>query len=116
MITQEEHNQIVMDVLEKILLKMPELIGNLMKHHAYMHELNQKFYKKYPEFKSHTKTVQSVLEKFESENTFMDYNMLIEKAAPEIKRRIQLTSKLNFDTIKYPNLDDYLQENNNGLI
>jgi len=99
-ITQEEIDKIIFKVTESVLLRMPEVIGNLMRNHAENNKLVKKFYESYPDFKSDPLSVQSVVQKTEQDNPGVSYDKILEKAAPLIKKRIQDVKGLNFDSIK----------------
>lgn len=115
MITTEEKQQIVDEVMERILLSLPELIGNLMTSHMALLKMNREFYKNNVEFAKHKDVVASVVEKVEGDNPGMNYNEILKKAVPLIKERLNITSKLNIDSVSRPsrNLDN-INFNNNG--
>ena len=50
MLTQEEKDEIINAAVERTLLAIPDVVGNLMANHAMLHKLNSEFYKKYKEF------------------------------------------------------------------
>ncbi len=97
---EEELNKIVELAVEKILVRMPEVVGNLMKHHAKMLQLNQKFYTDNPDFQKHKKVVVDVLEDLEGKNPHIKYEQLLEKATPAIKDRIGVMSNLDMNNVK----------------
>lgn len=122
MITEEEKKEIINTTIEKILLIIPETIGNLMASHATMHKINAKFYKDYPEFKDKKNIVSSVIEMIEGKNPLESYEKILEKAVPEIRNRIKVTSSLNMqDITKCPDRDmkslvaDF-DKSNNGIL
>ena len=100
MITQEEHNKIVQEVIETILNRMPEVIGNLMTQHAEGNKIKKEFYDANPEFKNHGLVVASVVEELEGKDLTTDYKTILKNAVPEIKKRLALVDSLSFDTIK----------------
>ncbi|MHA1481887.1 MAG: hypothetical protein ACTSQA_00430 [Candidatus Heimdallarchaeaceae archaeon] len=95
MITQEERDSIINEAVEKTLLSIPEVIGNLMANHAALHKINNKFYKDHPEFSTRRDIVQTVVEMVEGKNPTMQYEDILEKAVPEIKRMITISSDIN---------------------
>ena len=116
-LSQEDMDKIVSCAVEKILLRIPEIIGNLIQNHAEIHKLNKDFYSKYPDFKTHRDSVQSVLHEMELENPAMEYEELLKLAAPNIKERIMTVQKLNTDSVMPRNkLDFKLSQADNGAM
>lgn len=106
MITEIEKQEIVDKAAEKVLLRLPEVMGNLMANHAAMAKLNSQFYKDNPEFTSYKDSVVSVIEMIEGKDPTADYKDILKKSVPEIKKRISLLSKLNTDNVAAkPNRD-----------
>jgi hypothetical protein len=90
MITDEERQAIINEAVEKALLKLPEVVGNLMANHAASIKANREFYEAHPELKDHKEIVVSVLEKLESENPGVPYTQLLTKALPIIKDHLKI--------------------------
>ena len=88
MITEEEKQEIIDLAVQKAMLMLPEVVGNLMAQHAALSKLNSKFYADHPEFKEHKPVVASVIEKVEGSNPLIKYEDLLAKAVPEIKKRL----------------------------
>jgi len=105
MITEEEKQEIIGLAVEKALLMLPEVVGNMMKQHATMSKLNSKFYADYPEFQKHKDAVVSVIEKLDAENPFINYEDLLVKAVPEIRKRITLVKMMDVVNTPSPNRD-----------
>lgn len=97
MLTQEEKDEIINAAVEKAMLILPEVVGNLIVNHVALHKMNKKFYETYPEFKDKKDVVQSVVEMVEGKNPLLDYSEILEKAAPEIRTRLGLTSGMNMN-------------------
>jgi hypothetical protein len=97
MITEEEKQEIINKAVEKALLMLPEVVGNLMANHATMHKTNSEFYKQYPEFASRKDIVASVLEKIDADNPFMKHEDLLQKAVPNIRQRIEMTKGVDMN-------------------
>ena len=95
MITEEERNEIIDKAVEKAMLVLPEVVGNLITQHITLTKLNSEFYNTHPEFKDKKDIVASVIEMMDSENPLMDYKELLNKAVPKIKERIKLTNEIN---------------------
>jgi len=98
MITEEEKEEIIAAASERMLLAIPEVVGNLMSNHAALHKINVKFYKEHPEFAERKDVVQAVVEMLEGQNPLMKYEELLEKAVPEIKRRLLAIKDLDTTT------------------
>jgi hypothetical protein len=104
-LTDEEKNEIVNLAVEKALLMLPEVVGNMMKQHATMSKLNSQFYSDYPEFKDQKDAVVSVIERIDAENPFTKYEDILAKAVPEIRKRIELVKSMSMNTVPSPNRD-----------
>jgi len=118
MVTQEEKDEIIALAVEKTLLSIPDVIGNLITNHAALHKLNSEFYKAHPEFAGRKDIVQSVVEVIEGKNPFMKYDEILEKAVPEIKRRMIATQDVNVIDIPKDIQRDFskLNTSTNGVI
>ena len=92
-------------VIEKVLLMIPEVIGNLITHHMSMKDTNQEFYKKHSELVNHKEVVAKVLEKVEGENPLLSHQKLLEKALPKIQEQVKLSNGLSMDIVDVPSLD-----------
>lgn len=101
--TQEERESIIAEALERAMLIMPEVIGNLMATQAAHAQINKKFYAEHPEFRGKEMIVASVIEQLDGQNPGIDYGELIEKAIPAIKERIEQTK--NLDVTSAPAVD-----------
>ena len=95
MITPEEKEEIINAAVERTLLSIPEVIGNLMANHAALHKINLQFYKEHPEFAGRKDVVQSAVEMVEGKNPIMDYEDILIKATPEIQRRLSIIKNVN---------------------
>lgn len=99
MIPEEEKQEIIDLAVEKALLLIPSVVGNMMAAQAALLENNKKFYGKYPEFKNHKDAVMSVVEQIEGNNPLLDHKDILNKAVPKIRERINTLGKLNLDTV-----------------
>ena len=68
MISEEERRSIINEAVEKTLLKIPEVVGNLMSTYADKIRTSEKFYSQYPEFNKHRQIVASAIEELESKS------------------------------------------------
>lgn len=100
MITQEEKEEIIAAAVERTLLAIPDVIGNLMANHAMLHKLNSQFYKDHPEFAKRKDIVQAVVEYTEGKNPLSKYEDILQKAVPEIERRLLIAKDVNVDTVQ----------------
>lgn len=99
MITEKEKQEIIDAAVEKALLLIPEVVGNMMTNHVAMTKINSKFYKDNPEFKDHKDAVVSVIEMIEGQDPTVDYKEILEKSIPEIKKRISTMAKMDIKDI-----------------
>ena len=113
MLTEEEKNEIVDMVVdrvgditvERLLLSIPEVVGNLMASAAALTKTNKEFYDKHKEFSKHRDVVASVVEQTEGKNPLLSHAELLEKAVPDIKRRIKTMDGLDMKNVtSKPNL------------
>lgn len=99
MITQEEKEEIIAAAVERTLLAIPDVIGNLMANHAMLHKLNSQFYKDHPEFAKRKDIVQAAVEYVEGKNPLLKYEEILQKAVPEIERRMIAAKDVNVDSV-----------------
>jgi hypothetical protein len=103
---EQEKQEIIDLAVEKSLLMIPEVVGNLMTQMVTYQKLNSKFYKRYPEFKDKEDVVASVVEMIDGQNPTIEYNEILKKAVPKIRERIQMTKGLSTTTVTVePNRD-----------
>ena len=120
MVTEEEKEEIIAAAVEKTLLLIPEVIGNLMANHAALHKINAKFYGDYPEFTKNKDVVQSVVEMLEGKNPLTEYPDLLEKAVPEVRKRLEIMKNINLSDMPseiprdFSNVD--FSQNSNGEV
>lgn len=113
--TSEEEDKIVLKVIERVLNLMPEVIGNLMATHDSNNKIKDAFYKKYPEFKSHTEIVRSLVEQSEGKALNQDYEKILEDAVPKIREQIRIKSSLDVKNVaSKDSLSLKLDTNTNG--
>lgn len=102
MITKEERQSIINEAVEKVLLMIPDTMGNLMTNHMALLEMNKKFYLKHPELRDKKDIVTSVVEMIEGRDPTVDYEEILRQAVPEIKKRIAQTSNLDYNVPTKP--------------
>jgi len=96
--------EIIDAAVEKALLAIPEVVGNLMAQHATYNKLNSQFYSDHPELKNKKEVVAAVIEMMDSQNPGIEYSKLLEKALPEIRKRVAMTDNMSVTSIS-PNLN-----------
>jgi len=118
MITQEERDEIISLAVERTLLSIPEVVGNLMANHAALHKINLKFYQEYPEFRGKKDVVQSVVEMVEGKNPLLSYEEILTKAVPEIKQRLLVMNDLNMTEVakNIPRDFSHVDLSSNGVL
>lgn len=92
-------NEAVNKAIEKMLLIMPETIGNLITSHIALNKINAKFYADYPEFKDKKGIVQSVIEMIENKNPLAKYEDILTEAVPKIRERINIMQGLDMKSV-----------------
>lgn len=112
-LTKEQMDKLVYQVTEKVLLRIPEVLGNLMQNKAVTMKLYEKFYSEHPEFKDDPLTVRSVISKNELANPDKTYEEILNLSVPEITQRMKTINSLDFKKIKQV---DELKRNFNGNI
>ena len=106
-----ERQQLKDEIVEQLLLALPEVIGNLITNHISMLKRNKEFYQKYPEFRDKKDIVASVIEMVEGQNINANYDTILEKAVPEIRARLNLTDKLDITDVHKPTLGELKFDN-----
>lgn len=101
--TEEEKQEIINRTAEKVLLSIPEVLGNLMTQHAMLRNMNETFYRENPDMKDHKDVVVSVVEKIEGGNPLAKYEDILKQAVPEIRQRILTMKSLDMKNTVRPN-------------
>lgn len=103
MIDEKERQSIIEEAInkavEKTLLSIPEVIGNLMASHAVLHKINTAFYNEYPEFKNEKNVVASVVEMVEGNDPLATYENILKSAVPKIRERILTMKNLDMKNV-----------------
>lgn len=116
-LTQDQLDKIVFTVTEKVLLRMPEVIGHLIMEHTSIQKLTKGFYADHPKFKEDVQSVRSIISKLEKEDVTMEYGDILKKAAPLIAKRIKDIKPLSTGAIDddiHSKLD--MSDNFNGAL
>lgn len=98
-ISNKDFDNIVNAVCEKVLLRMPEIMGNLQMNLAETSKMTKEFYSKYPDFKKDPQTVQSVLNEVDKNNAGMLYSEILDKSVPMIRERMKTVKTLDTTNI-----------------
>ncbi len=101
--TDEERQLIVNECVEKLLLLLPDVIGNLMMEKANALKLDKQFYKDHPEFANNTTLVKEVVDGLRREYPELEYKDILSKAYPLAKQQLKVTSSLDMKTVSKPN-------------
>jgi len=114
MITPKEEQEIINKVTEKLLLTLPEVIGNLITNHIALLDMNKDFYLQHPELRDKKDIVASVVEMIEGRDPTVGYKDILRQAIPEIKERIKQVSGLDLNIPSKPNrhIDDVVFNDN----
>lgn len=97
--TTEDREEIINAAVERALLLIPEVIGNMMVQHATLAKINKKLLADHPEFIGHGDAVKSVVEMVEGKDPLAKYEDILKKAIPKIGARIKALKNINIDTI-----------------
>ncbi len=108
--TPEEREGIINEIIERIYLRLPEIIGNLITNHALKLRLSREFYEKYPDLKDHKTIVASVMERMEAADPSKPIELIMRDAVPEIRRQLKNLKNLNMTEVRKPNLDHGIGE------
>jgi len=113
--TEDERQSIINEITEKLLLNLPNIVGNLITNHAALLELNKEFYLTHPEFRDKKDIVTSVVEMIEGRDPTVDYKEILRQAPAEINKRIAQVKDLTLNAPTKPSrrLKD-LDLNTNG--
>jgi len=115
-ISEKDFNALVLAVTEKVLLRMPEVIGNLMMNHAEVNKLTKDFYGKNPSFKNDPVSVKSVISALEQDNAGMKYDKILELSEPMIRERMITVKSLNIKDLPKKEELDLSFDNSNGVL
>lgn len=99
MVTPEERQEIIDAAVERALLVLPDTVGSLITDHVALNKINTEFYAKYPELRDKKDIVASVIEKIDGESPALDYKDLLEKAVPEIRKRVEIVGSLDMEKV-----------------
>lgn len=97
--TEEEKQDVIDRAVEKALLLLPEVVGNLIVSHVAMNKLTTDFYRQHPEFREHKEALASLVEMVEGRNPGMKYEDILKRVALEMPERIRITQPLNTTTV-----------------
>jgi len=95
MMTEDEKQEIIDRAVEKALLMLPQVVGNLLVSHTAMAKLTEGFYRDHPEFRDNKQAVASVLEMIEGRSPGMRYEDILKEAVPQIRERIRTIQPLD---------------------
>jgi hypothetical protein len=99
-LSKAQEDRIVLQVIEKVLNLMPEVIGNLMSQQASNNTVRKEFYTKYPEFKDHADVVTAVIAGEEGKELGQDLDKVLAEAVPRIREQIKVKSEVNLTGVK----------------
>ena len=102
MITDEERQSIINEAVERTLLMLPDVVGNLIMNQVNLIKLNRTFYDRFPEFKDNKETVASVVEYVEGVSPGLKYEDILTKAVPLIRERMKTVGKLDIKSVTKP--------------
>lgn len=102
MITPEEREEIITASVERALLMLPEVIGQLIQHKVGMKKMVEGFYADNKELIDYKEIVGNVMEEVESKNPGVKPSELMKEALPLIKRRIETVKSVDITRADRP--------------
>ena len=100
--TPEEKELLINEITERMLLRLPDIISNLVSNQAEVERLRFKFLKDHPEYREHRDKVIPIIEELEGKNPHLKYEKILDKAVPEITRRLGTLKQLNMSKVEKP--------------
>ena len=82
---------------EGVLIRLPDVIGNLMQSFAAKNKMVKKLYSDHPEFIEHKPLVANIISRLEGNNMEATYEDIIAMATPEIIKAINIKKKVNME-------------------
>jgi hypothetical protein len=104
MISEIEKEEIINAAIERVLLRLPEIIGNLITNHATKLRLNKEFYEKYPDLKDHRNIVAATIERIEGDDPSRSFKDIMNDAVPEIRRQLKNLKNLDLKPVDKPKM------------
>lgn len=116
--TPEERESIILEAVERTILMIPEVIGNVIKEKVSMNKLTKTLYDNNKNFLNHKEIVASTIEQKETENPGKPYDEIVKLAVPEINRRIGIEKSVDNTTANKPKNLGFNKsgQTNNGMI
>jgi hypothetical protein len=116
--TPEEIDKVAECAIEKLLVRLPEVVGNLIQNQAMLNKMNREFYEKYPDFANNKALVVQVLEEIEGKDPSQSYEEILQKSVPVIQRRLGTINKLDLTKTEKPStrLKNFSVEDPNGVL
>jgi len=99
MVTPEERQEIIDAAVEKALLLLPTVVGNLIVNQTALSKLTSEFYKEHPDFRDNKDAVRFVVEMLEGQSPGRSYTDILRDAVPKIQERIRVTKDLDTSSI-----------------
>lgn len=101
----EEREKLINEITERLMLKIPDMVGNLITMYADKIRMSKEFYTKYPEFNDHKDIVAAVIESIDADSKFKPFKEIVEDSVPVIRKRIEAVKKIDMKNVSKPNLD-----------
>ncbi len=116
--TPEEIDKVAECAIEKLLVRLPEIVGNLIQNQAMLNKLNREFYEKYPDFANNKALVVQVLEEIEGGDPSQTYEDILKKSVPVIQKRLGTMKDLDLTKTERPSsrLKGFSVDDPNGVL
>jgi hypothetical protein len=102
MITPEEEERIINKAVEKALLMLPSVFGELWKEKITMNKLRDRFWNDNKDFKGQEKIVRDVLTELEGKNPGKQYGEILKEAPQVIRERMKKAQGLDMGKLDKP--------------
>jgi hypothetical protein len=116
MISEEEREGIIAEAIERLLIVLPEVVGNLMQANVTYSKLSKKFYLENPDLVDHKDIVREMVNKVEGENPLLPHDQVLSKALPTIRDHIKLKGGLCMGQASKPQTPVMFNDGDNGVI
>jgi len=117
--TKEEVDRLVervrLQTIEDILKSLPFVVRNMVTSASRRYELANKFYEENKDLANDKSLSAAVIEEMDAKYPGMPFEELLEKAAPEIRRRLTLRQDVNYHRTGRPSLEQ-LDNSLNGMV
>lgn len=99
-LSKEDLEKIIDITTERVLLKLPETVGNMMSSLVTMIENRKKFYNDHPELVDHKELVMKLYEQIDGESMGQSYDEVVNKLLPLVRQKLSIKNSLSKSPVK----------------